>query len=69
MIGGQGEEMVSVDEIAKRLETINYEVTCSIGHRVPRVYIEDGKGCMCGIRCFKAGQAFSKQLTQERSSN
>ncbi|MFJ5965598.1 alanine racemase [Bacillus sp. NPDC093026] len=43
LIGTQGEEKVSVDEVAKRLETINYEVTCSIAHRVPRVYIEDGK--------------------------
>ncbi|XNN69805.1 alanine racemase [Bacillus pumilus] len=43
LIGKQGEDMVPIDEIAKRLETINYEITCSIGHRVPRVYIEDGK--------------------------
>lgn len=43
LIGTQGEDRISVDEIAKRLETINYEVTCSVGYRVPRVYIEDGE--------------------------
>ncbi|MCM3045512.1 alanine racemase [Bacillus altitudinis] len=43
LIGTQGEDKISVDEIAKRLETINYEVTCSVGYRVPRVYIEDGE--------------------------
>ncbi|MEW4193879.1 alanine racemase [Bacillus altitudinis] len=43
LIGTQGEDRISVDEIAKRLETINYEITCSVGYRVPRVYIEDGE--------------------------
>jgi alanine racemase len=40
LIGRQGNEEISVDEIAERLETINYEVTCMIGWRVPRVYLE-----------------------------
>jgi alanine racemase len=43
LIGGQGKELVSVNEIAKKLDTINYEVTCMIAGRVPRVYIQDGK--------------------------
>lgn len=34
---------IPVDEMADWLETINYEVTCLIGKRVPRVYIRDGK--------------------------
>lgn len=32
--------MVTIDEVATRLETINYEVVCQITNRVPRVYIE-----------------------------
>ena len=35
--GQQGQ--LSVDEIADWLETINYEVTCLIGRRVPRAYL------------------------------
>lgn len=31
-------DLISIDDIAKRLETINYEVTCQISSRVPRVY-------------------------------
>ena len=27
-----------LQEVARRLETINYEITCGIGPRVPRVY-------------------------------
>ncbi|WAA09246.1 alanine racemase [Fervidibacillus albus] len=38
LIGKQGSEYISVDEIATKLETINYEVVCLISDRVPRVY-------------------------------
>jgi alanine racemase len=38
LIGTQGRETISADDIAKALNTINYEVVCGIGKRVPRVY-------------------------------
>jgi len=44
LIGAQGEERITAEEIAARLETINYEVTCGLTSRVPRVYHEDGRG-------------------------
>ncbi len=31
---------LSIDEVADRLETINYEIICQIGSRVPRQYIK-----------------------------
>ena len=34
---------LTTDEVAKRLDTINYEVVTNIQHRVPRIYIKDGK--------------------------
>jgi alanine racemase len=34
--------MISIDDVAKRLDTINYEVCCQITSRVPRIYIEGG---------------------------
>lgn len=40
LIGTQGDERISVDEVAKKLETINYEVTCVVSARVPRIYSE-----------------------------
>ncbi|MEO3945607.1 alanine racemase [Gorillibacterium sp. CAU 1737] len=43
LLGGQGEERVSAEEIASRLGTINYEITCMISHRVPRIYISGGR--------------------------
>jgi alanine racemase len=43
LIGRVGNEAVSIDDIAGRLETINYEIPCIISARVPRIYIRDGK--------------------------
>lgn len=40
LLGAQGEDAVSAEEIARLLGTITYEVVCSIGPRVPREYRE-----------------------------
>jgi alanine racemase len=37
LIGAQGEERITVDEVAQRLGTIHYEVISEILARVPRV--------------------------------
>jgi alanine racemase len=42
LIGRQGEAEIRTEEIAARLDTINYEVTCAISPRVPRVSWEGG---------------------------
>jgi len=39
VMGQQGDQMVSADEIAQRIETINYEVVTSLMSRVPRVIV------------------------------
>jgi alanine racemase len=38
LIGRQGGERILAEEMARRLGTSNYEVTCGISARVPRVY-------------------------------
>jgi alanine racemase len=38
LIGEQGEGMVTAEQLAKRLATINYEIPCGITQRVPRAY-------------------------------
>jgi alanine racemase len=38
LIGEQMGQAISVDEIAEMQDTINYEIVCSIGKRVPRIY-------------------------------
>jgi alanine racemase len=40
LIGRQGSERILAEELAERLETINYEVTCGISQRVPREFSE-----------------------------
>jgi alanine racemase len=42
LIGAQGGERILAEEWARRLHTINYEITCGISRRVPRVYHRDG---------------------------
>jgi alanine racemase len=36
LIGVQGEERILAEEVARELETINYEVTCGLSPRVRR---------------------------------
>lgn len=39
LIGSQGSDEITATEIADRIGTVNYEVVCSIGPRVPRRYV------------------------------
>ncbi len=38
LVGRQGKEEISADELAQYADTINYEIVCSLGNRLPRVY-------------------------------
>lgn len=38
LIGAQGKERIAAEEVARRMDTINYEVTCGLTARVARVY-------------------------------
>jgi alanine racemase len=39
ILGSQGQGRISAEEIADRWGTINYEVVCGIGRRVPRINV------------------------------
>ena len=43
LFGKQKNSFISIDKIAEKLGTINYEVVCMIGKRIPRVYVKEGK--------------------------
>lgn len=43
LIGVRGDQRITVEEVAQRMGTINYEVTCALTGRVPRVYHYDGQ--------------------------
>lgn len=40
----------NADDMAQMLDTINYEILCMIGRRVPRIYIKDGE--MVNVRNY-----------------
>jgi alanine racemase len=41
IIGRQGTDEITADELASKLGTINYEIVTGISHRVPRVAVEN----------------------------
>ena len=43
LIGKDGEETITVEQIAAAADSFNYEFVCSISRRVPRIYLQDGK--------------------------
>jgi alanine racemase len=61
IFGRQGDQEISVYEIAERCGTISYEITCGIGKRVPRVYVEDG-------RVTSAVTLIGERLPKQRAS-
>ena len=42
LIGTDGDNTITVEEIAARADSFNYEFVCGISRRVPRLYIKDG---------------------------
>ncbi len=42
LIGTDGRERLTAEDLARRIGTINYEVLCGISRRVPRAYHRDG---------------------------
>lgn len=43
ILGRQGSEAITAQEMAELLETIPYEVVCGISARVPRIYLNSGE--------------------------
>ena len=39
LLGAQGKERISADELAGKAGTISYEILCAVGRRVPRRYV------------------------------
>ena len=43
LIGRDGKEVISAEAFGESAQSFNYEVICSISHRVPRYYLQGGK--------------------------
>ncbi len=43
LFGEQDNAVISADELAEKLGTINYEIVCMMARRLPRVYMQDNK--------------------------
>lgn len=45
LLGRDGKEFISIEEMGDLSGRFSYEFACGIGKRVPRVYIRNGKEC------------------------
>ncbi len=43
LFGRQNDNEITIEQVAEQIGTINYEVVCVIGKRIPRFYLKDGK--------------------------
>jgi hypothetical protein len=43
LFGDQGDAVLPIDEVAAWSETLAYEVMCTIGKRVTRIYVRGGR--------------------------
>jgi len=43
LIGKDGEDMITVEEVANMAGSFNYEFICNVGKRIPRLYYKDNK--------------------------
>jgi alanine racemase len=43
LLGRDGDRVITPEEMAQTLGTINYEIVCDISHRVPRYYYQKGR--------------------------
>ena len=43
LIGQDGNEVISVEDLSELSGRFNYEFICDLGKRIPRVYVKDGK--------------------------
>ena len=43
LVGTDGDETITMEEISARADSFNYEFVCGISRRVPRLYVQDGK--------------------------
>ena len=67
LIGARGGERILAEDVAGRLGTINYEVTCGISARVPREYrvrapLEAAREALAGREAWLVGGAVRDQL-------
>ncbi|MDF2984975.1 MAG: alanine racemase [Eubacterium sp.] len=43
LVGAQGDNVITAEDVAQLIGMINYEFVCIVGKRIPRAFIKDGK--------------------------
>jgi hypothetical protein len=66
LFGRQDGTEITVDEIARLVGTINYEVICGIGKRVTRVYVRGGEAIGLRTLTERRGIGRPRRITETR---
>ena len=43
LVGKEGDEVITMDDLSRLSDHLNYEFVCDIGKRVPRLFVKDGE--------------------------
>lgn len=43
LVGADGDDCLSMEEVSEKAYSFNYELPCRISRRVPRLYFKNGK--------------------------
>jgi len=63
VIGQSGQERISVAQVAENIGTIEYQVMCGIGPRVPRVYLRNGQ--VVSVQRYTFGPGAAREQVSE----
>jgi alanine racemase len=65
LIGVDAEQRITAEDVARRLQTINYEVTCGLTARVGRVYHRDGIAAESPVAGARAAASAEPSLARD----
>ena len=43
LVGQDGNETITAEELSEMADTFNYEFVCDLGKRIPRIYVSGGR--------------------------
>jgi alanine racemase len=65
LIGSDGHETITAEEVARKADTIAYEITCAVGKRVRRTYLGDREVIIPALAPRPRGQPLGHPLAQQ----
>jgi alanine racemase len=65
LLGRQGPNQISAEELAELSGTIPYEIVCSIAPRVPRIYLDSSEGSVVRGEVSEENHIVAKEIRRD----